>query len=131
MVLILALIALLAFELIATGFLFVATQEAVVAEAWVAHVRTRAAAEGALRLAVAQWRASAHRELGIGQRLQVLAGASADGVDFTVDGERLAADRFLLLSRATASPGGATATAAIRIRGLGPTELFGGMPGAM
>ena len=135
MVLILALLSLLAFQFLAVGFLFVATQESLVAEAWTRHVRSRYAAESALRMAAAEWSSAAHAGLQQGAALELAAGTSADGVPYVVHAERLADGRFLL--RATArlpldgAGGAAVAVASWRIQALRLEDVFGGLAGAV
>ena len=135
MVLILALLSLLAFQFLAVGFLFVATQESLVAEAWTRHVRARFAAESALRLAAAEWSSAAHAGLAECAAFELAAGTSADGVPFQVHAERLAAGRFLLRASARlaldGSGGAAVAVAAWRIQALRAEDVFRGLAGAI
>jgi hypothetical protein len=97
--LLIALSGLLLLELIVAGTLAVGASERLLAHTRVRHVRTRLAAESAVRAAIDEWQAQGFDSLHTGQRVSFAPAPLPDSVRQVAEVERIADDLFLIRGR--------------------------------
>lgn len=118
-----------ALGLLISGLIYVSIEELSIARSSEELLRTRLAAESAVRAELARWRTDDHQDLPIGTARSSanVEPDMAPGGKTTTTVERLDASLFLLRALATA-PGGTRSTAAAIVRTIDPLELWRELP---
>lgn len=123
--LVIVLLTLITLGLLVSGLLYISTEEVWITRGTEELLRTRLAAESAVRSELARWKTADYRELPVGTRRGVATveeGVRATGMT-TSTIERLDGPLFLLLALSTA-PSGTRASAAAVVRTIDPLELW-------
>jgi hypothetical protein len=123
---------LLALGILGAGLVFIAAEEVAIASAGENLLRTRVAAESAVRTRLATWRTADYRALATGtvQELDTEPIGGPREMQLHTAVERLAGPLYLVGSEAR-DPGGASARAAVVVWGIEPAELWLTFPAAL
>lgn len=123
--LVVVLLTLITLTLLVSGLIYISAEEVWITRGTEELLRTRLAAESAVRSELARWETTHHHELPVGARRGITPAepAAPPAGTTTTTIERLDGPHFLLRARTTA-PGGTRATAAAVIRTIDPIELW-------